>query len=48
MLAMHIGNCLVQALGRHDALGGLSSMQVAVEEADRQWGIHTRRFDGRR
>ncbi|MCF7985337.1 MAG: 6-carboxytetrahydropterin synthase [Thiohalocapsa sp.] len=47
MLAMHIGDRLVEALGRHDALAGLSSLQVAVEEADRQWGIHRRRFDGR-
>jgi len=48
MLAMHIGNRLVDALERHDGLAGLSSLQVAVEEADRQWGIHRRCFDGQR
>jgi 6-pyruvoyltetrahydropterin/6-carboxytetrahydropterin synthase len=47
MLAMHIGDRLVQELDRHHALASLNSLQVAVEEADRQWGIHQRRFDGR-
>ena len=47
MLAMHIGDRLVEALGRHDALAGLRSLEIAVEEADRQWGVHARCFDDR-
>lgn len=39
MLARHIGDRLLEELAEHDALGNLHSLEVAVEEADRQWGI---------
>ena len=44
MLALHISNRLVEALGAQDALANLHSLEVAVEEADNQWGIHRRTF----
>jgi len=44
MLALHISNRLVEALGAKDALANLHSLEVAVEEADNQWGIHRRTF----
>ncbi|NCC48761.1 MAG: hypothetical protein EOM13_06875 [Clostridia bacterium] len=31
----------------NNAFAELRSLQVAAEEADCQWGIHTRRFDAR-
>lgn len=39
MLAWHIGEELVRALERNAAAGHLRELEVAVEEADRQWGI---------
>lgn len=39
MLAGHICERLVAELGQRDALGNLDSLEVAVEEADHQWGI---------
>ena len=39
MLARHISDRLLDELGKADALGNLSQLEVAVEEADRQWGI---------
>lgn len=45
MLAHHISNRLVDELRRHDALGNLSVLEVAVEEADRQWGIYVRQIE---
>jgi len=44
MLALHIGNRLVEALARSGADANLASLRVAVEEADNQWGIHIRNF----
>lgn len=44
MLALHIGNRLTEELGRSGAAANLASLRVAVEEADNQWGIHTRSF----
>lgn len=46
MLAFHIGERLVARLSDHVALSNLRSLEVAVEEADNQWGIHLRTFDG--
>jgi len=48
MLAFHIGERLVEELNRRAALGNLRSLEVAVEEADNQWGIHRRTFAGER
>jgi len=45
MLAFHIGNRLMEELRRAGAAANLASLQVAVEEADNQWGIHVRSFD---
>ncbi|MCG6864355.1 MAG: 6-carboxytetrahydropterin synthase [Thiogranum sp.] len=39
MLAWHICNQLLEALRRENAANNLSEIEVAVEEADRQWGI---------
>lgn len=39
MLARHIGDRLIDELKQRDALGNLHSLEVAVEEADQQWGI---------
>lgn len=39
MLARHIGDRLLVELEAHDALANLHSLEVAVEEADRQWGV---------
>lgn len=44
MLAQHIGERLVAELDQHLALGNLRSLEVAVEEADNQWGIYLRSF----
>lgn len=46
MLAFHIGQRLVEELRNREALNNLRSLEVAVEEADNQWGIHLQRFDG--
>jgi 6-pyruvoyltetrahydropterin/6-carboxytetrahydropterin synthase len=45
MLAFHIGERLVEALTERDALANLRTLEVAVEEADHQWGVHLRTFD---
>lgn len=39
MLARHISDRLLDELGKAEALGNLRLLEVAVEEADRQWGI---------
>jgi 6-pyruvoyltetrahydropterin/6-carboxytetrahydropterin synthase len=39
MLARHIGDRLLVELKQRDALANLDSLEVAVEEADSQWGI---------
>lgn len=44
MLARHISDGLVDALERRAALGNLHRLEVAVEEADRQWGVYCREF----
>jgi 6-pyruvoyltetrahydropterin/6-carboxytetrahydropterin synthase len=45
MLAFHIGERLARELQDHEAADNLGSLEVAVEEADNQWGIHTRDFE---
>ncbi|WP_321527962.1 6-carboxytetrahydropterin synthase [Sedimenticola selenatireducens] len=42
MLAYHISNRLIDALHAHQGLGNLQTLEVAVEEADQQWGIYQR------
>lgn len=42
MLAFHISNRLFDTLRSENALGNLTTLEVAVEEADAQWGICTR------
>jgi len=39
MLAWHISERLVDTLRERNALSNLQTLEVAVEEADRQWGI---------
>ena len=39
MLAWHLSERLIPELQARAALGNLHSLEVAVEEADRQWGI---------
>lgn len=39
MLAWHISERLLAELQSRDALGNLHILEVAVEEADRQWGV---------
>ncbi len=39
MLAWHISEELLRALDRHGQAAGLVSLEVGVEEADRQWGL---------
>ncbi len=39
MLAKHISNRLLDELRQRRALGNLTSLEVAVEEADNQWGV---------
>lgn len=46
MLAWHICNQLVEALRRQNALANVQEVEVAVEEADRQWGIVRQRVAG--
>lgn len=45
MLALYIGDRVIDALDERGVAGNLASLQVAVEEADNQWGIHRRSFD---
>ncbi len=42
MLALHISNRLLETLRSENALGNLTTLEVAVEEADEQWGICAR------
>ncbi|MCW8902827.1 hypothetical protein, partial [Sedimenticola sp.] len=42
MLAYHISNRLIESLQAHRGLGNLQTLEVAVEEADQQWGIYQR------
>jgi len=42
MLARHISDRVLDRLRQHHALGNLDSLEVAVEEADRQWGMYMR------
>lgn len=46
MLARHISDRLVEELDRHDAIANLRHLEVAVEEADRQWGVYCRELGG--
>ena len=39
MLAWHISERLLQTLRERQALGNLDTLEVAVEEADDQWGL---------
>lgn len=39
MLAWHIGEELLRALRARERLDNLDEIEVAVEEADRQWGV---------
>ena len=39
MLARHISDRLLEELAENEALGNLRELEVAVEEADNQWGI---------
>lgn len=45
MLARHISDRLLEELDRHHALVNLDSLEVAVEEADQQWGICRREIN---
>lgn len=45
MLAFYICSELLEALQRHNAAGNIRELEVAVEEADRQWGIYRLRVD---
>ena len=45
MLAWHIAEELVAGLRQRRVPGNLSEIEVAVEEADRQWGICRRALD---
>lgn len=45
MLARHISNRLIGELRQHDAFGNLSRLEVAVEEADQQWGVCVRQIE---
>jgi 6-pyruvoyltetrahydropterin/6-carboxytetrahydropterin synthase len=47
MLAWHILESLVPALERHAGLDNVQTLEVAVEEADRQWGVCRRHIGGR-
>ncbi|MCW8948651.1 MAG: 6-carboxytetrahydropterin synthase [Sedimenticola sp.] len=40
MLAYHISNRLIESLQAHQGLGNLKTLEIAVEEADQQWGIY--------
>lgn len=42
MLAHHISNRLIESLLAHQGVGNLQTLEVAVEEADQQWGIYQR------
>jgi len=45
MLAWHIMETLLPRLEERSALGQVDNMEIAVEEADQQWGICRRRID---
>jgi 6-pyruvoyltetrahydropterin/6-carboxytetrahydropterin synthase len=45
MLAKHISDRLLEELAGQNALGNLRKLEVAVEEADNQWGICSRELD---
>lgn len=45
MLASHISDRLLDDLRTHAALGNLQRLEVAVEEADAQWGVCVREID---
>jgi 6-pyruvoyltetrahydropterin/6-carboxytetrahydropterin synthase len=45
MLAWHILESLLPRLEAHSALANVAELQVAVEEADHQWGIYRRSLD---
>lgn len=40
MLALHISNRLIETLRAQQGLGHLQTLEVAVEEADQQWGVY--------
>jgi 6-pyruvoyltetrahydropterin/6-carboxytetrahydropterin synthase len=42
MLAFHISGRLLDELRTAQAIANLRSLEVAVEEADQQWGVYTR------
>jgi 6-pyruvoyltetrahydropterin/6-carboxytetrahydropterin synthase len=42
MLAWYIGEELLKELHAHNSAGNVSSLTIAVEEADRQWGVYRR------
>jgi 6-pyruvoyltetrahydropterin/6-carboxytetrahydropterin synthase len=42
MLARHISDRLVEALAQHAAIDNLRRLEIAVEEADNQWGVFCR------
>ena len=46
MLARHISDRLLEELRSIGALGNLRQLEVAVEEADNQWGLCTRELAG--
>ncbi len=46
MLARHISDRLLDELRAIGALGNLRQLEVAVEEADNQWGLCTRELAG--
>jgi 6-pyruvoyltetrahydropterin/6-carboxytetrahydropterin synthase len=46
MLAWHIGEELTRALDARGLLANLTEIEVAVEEADRQWGVCRRSVSG--
>jgi 6-pyruvoyltetrahydropterin/6-carboxytetrahydropterin synthase len=45
MLAKHISDRLLEELEGQNALGNLRMLEVAVEEADNQWGIYSRELN---
>lgn len=44
LLAWYIGERLTESLRRENLLNGVQLLEVAVEEADRQWGISRHRL----
>lgn len=45
MLAWYIGNKLLSKLVHADSVAQLSELEVAVEEADQQWGIYRKTIE---